>query len=157
MAKTLQPLLAGLVGAALALAAGTAGAGECPADQRGKDVMQPGATMPKDVTDNVLAAIDLSKETIATPDRMLRLRQLVIQPGGVVPWHSHDDRPAIIYVVSGEVHEYASTCAVPILHKAGEVTPEMRGTSHWWQNDSDQPAVLLSADILHSAADQHMM
>ena len=49
------------------------------------------------------------------------MRRLAIKPGGVVPWHSHDDRPALIYVVVGEITEYASNCAVPIVHKAGEV------------------------------------
>ena len=47
----------------------------------------------------------------------MQFRKLVIEPGGVVPWHSHGDRPAIIYVVSGEIIEYASNCAVPIVHK----------------------------------------
>jgi quercetin dioxygenase-like cupin family protein len=41
-----------------------------------------------------------------------------------VPWHSHEDRPALIYVVSGTIFEYASNCAVPIEHKTGEVSVE---------------------------------
>jgi hypothetical protein len=32
----------------------------------------------------------------------------------------------------------------------------MRGTSHWWKNTGSEPAVLLSADILHTD-DEHMM
>ncbi len=118
---------------------------------------KPGATAPEGVTDTVLAAIDLGSEPVAIQDRKLRLRRLVIQPGGVVPWHSHGDRPAIIYVVQGEVVEYASTCAVPILHKAGDATPEMHATSHWWKNTGKKSAVLLSADILHDTDDAHMM
>ena len=46
-----------------------------------------------------------------------------MQPGGIVPWHSHNERPAMIYVVSGEVVEYASSCAVPITHRAAQSTP----------------------------------
>jgi uncharacterized RmlC-like cupin family protein len=41
-------------------------------------------------------------------DRELRFRKLTIAPGGVVPWHSHADRPALIYVAEGEIHEFAS-------------------------------------------------
>jgi quercetin dioxygenase-like cupin family protein len=145
----------GLV-AGLALLSGAAFAGECPAGQAGTDVTPPGATDPAGVTDDVLAAIDLADTSLEAGGRSFRLRQLVIQPGGVVPWHSHADRPAIIYIVSGSVTEYASTCAVPIMHKAGESTPEMRGTSHWWKNTGSEPAVLLSADILHTD-DEHMM
>jgi hypothetical protein len=59
--------------------------------------------------------------------------------------------------VTGTVEEYASTCAVPIVHKAGEATPEMRSTSHWWKNTGSEPAILLSADILHDQADKDMM
>ena len=40
-----------------------------------------------------------------------------------MPWHSHDNRPAMIYIVYGEIVEYASNCAVPIVHKAGDVAP----------------------------------
>src|SRR4051812_46407737 len=86
---------------ALVIASGSALAGSCPADKVGVDVTKPGAMKPKDVTDDVLAATDLAKEKIALSGRQLRLRKLVVQPGGIVPWHSHGDRPAIIYIVSG--------------------------------------------------------
>ena len=131
-------------------------AGECPADQMGVDVTKPGATEPSGVTDNVLSSIDLGQEMLQAEGRKFRLRQLVIEPGGVVPWHSHDDRPAIIYIVSGTVEEYASTCAVPIVHKAGDVAPETKGTAHWWKNTGSETAVLLSADILHDETDANM-
>jgi quercetin dioxygenase-like cupin family protein len=111
---------------------------------------------PKDVTDNVLGQVELAKEKVTLADRRLRLRKLVLQPGGVVPWHSHGDRPAIIYIVEGEIVEYASTCAVPIVHKAGEVARETHTTSHWWKNTSDKTVVLLSADILHDKSDKNM-
>jgi quercetin dioxygenase-like cupin family protein len=152
--------LAMAVAGAAALGLGTTAsmAGECPADQRGVDLITEGASMPRDVTDDVLAAIDLSKETVRLDGRMFRLRQLVIQPGGVVPWHRHADRPALIYVVSGQITEYASTCAQPIAHKAGEVSMESIGLSHWWKNTGSEPAVLLSADILHvEKEDAHTM
>ena len=138
------------------LFAASAMAGECPAGKMGVDVTKPGAMAPKDVTDTVLNAIDLAKEPAHLNDRMLRLRRLVVQPGGIVPWHSHGDRPAIIYIVSGEITEYASTCAVPVLHKAGDSTAEMHSTSHWWQNTGKDPVVLLSADLLHDQSDKNM-
>ncbi len=149
--------IAAVVTAAGIATASTAIAGECPADKVVADGKgQPmGATQPKDVTDNVLAAIDLSNENIKADDHMFRMRQLVIQPGGIVPWHSHADRPALIYVVSGEITEYASTCAVPLLHKAGEVSVDA-GRSHWWQNTGKKPVVLISADILHDPSDMNM-
>jgi len=156
---------AGLLGAfavaaaliAPSLAATPAMAGACPADKMGVDVRMPDASAAKDVTDTVLASLDVAKEPVQIEGRLFRMRRLVIQPGGVVPWHSHGDRPAVIYVESGEVTEYASTCSVPIVHKAGEATPEMHSTSHWWKNTGKVPAVLLSADLLPVKADPHMM
>lgn len=137
--------------------AGAANAGECPADKVGTNVMKPGATMPEGVSDTVLAAIDLSEEAVQLDDRQLRLRRLEIQPGGVVPWHSHADRPAIIYIVQGTITEYSSNCAEPIVHRAGEVAMESIGLSHWWKNTGDQMVVLLSADLFHVEEDAHAM
>jgi quercetin dioxygenase-like cupin family protein len=147
--------LAGAVAGAVLFAAPTAFAGECPAGQAHANVTKP-MTMPKGVTDTVLAAIDLSKEKIGAKERQFRIRRLVIEPGGIVPFHSHGDRPALIYVVEGEIYEYSSQCAVPILHKTGEVARETHATSHWWQNTTDKKVVLLSADILHDVADKNM-
>jgi quercetin dioxygenase-like cupin family protein len=151
-----RALAVALAAAALPFIAGGAVAGQCPADKMGIDVTKPGAMQPKGVSDTVLASIDLAKEPARLNDRQLRLRRLVIEPGGIVPWHSHGDRPAIIYILSGEVVEYASTCTVPIVHRAGEATAERHATSHWWQNTGATAAVLLSADILHDKSDKNM-
>ncbi|UEM24655.1 cupin domain-containing protein (plasmid) [Skermanella mucosa] len=140
-----------LLGSALALAPAAALAGTCPAGQEGTDLRMPDSTPAKDVTDKVVASIDLAKEPAGIQDRQFRLRRLEVKPGGVVPWHSHQDRPAIIYVIKGEITEYSSTCAVPIVHKAGESTAERHGVAHWWKNTGKGTAVLLSADLLHVA------
>jgi quercetin dioxygenase-like cupin family protein len=148
--------MAAVIVGGVAVAATSASAGECPVGKMGVDVTKPSTLPAKDVTDKVLAAIDLSKEPAKLDNRMLRLRKLEILPGGVVPWHSHGDRPAIIYIVQGEVAEYASNCSVPIVHKAGDVARETAATSHWWKNVGKQIVILLSADILHDQMDQNM-
>jgi quercetin dioxygenase-like cupin family protein len=150
---------AAFAGSALALTAGAASAGQCPSDK----VVASGSGQPmndaaaKGVTDTVITSMDLGQEPVGVHDRLFRLRRLVIQPGGVVPWHSHGDRPAIIYIIEGEITEYASTCAVPIVHKAGESTAETHTTAHWWKNTGMQPVVLLSADLFHVKDNEHMM
>jgi quercetin dioxygenase-like cupin family protein len=148
--------MAAVVMGGLSLAASAANAAECPADKMGVDVTKPSTLPASGVTDNVLAAIDLGKEPAKLDGRMLRLRKLEIKPGGVVPWHSHGDRPAIIYIVQGEVVEYASNCSVPIVHKTGDVSRETSATSHWWKNTGKQTAILFSADILHDQMDHNM-
>ena len=139
-----------------ALLSTAARAGQCPADQIGVDVTKPVVTAAKGVTDTVLSAIDLSQEPANIAGRVLRLRKLVVQSGGVVPWHSHGDRPAIIYIIDGTITEYASNCAVPIVHKAGDVAREISATSHWWKNTSRSPVTLLSADVQHDESDHNM-
>jgi quercetin dioxygenase-like cupin family protein len=148
--------MAALAAASFAVLAGAAQAGECPVDKRGVDVTKPSTMAAKDVTDTVLGSIDLSKEKVALADHQLRIRKLEIKPGGVVPWHSHGDRPAIIYIIKGEVLEYASNCAVPIVHKAGDVAPETSATAHWWKNTGSETVVLISADLLHDQKDHNM-
>ena len=152
-------LVAAAAGAMSVIAAG-ANAGACPADKRTADGKgeKPATHAAKDVADVVRAVTDLSKEALGV-NRQFRIRQLDIKPGGIVPWHSHDERPAMIYIVKGTVSEYASNCAVPIVHKAGDVAAERRGISHWWKNTGNEPAVLISVDIFHdtAAADKKMM
>lgn len=151
--------LATAIAGLFAISSGLAHAGECPADKRVADGQgqKPGPAMPKDVTDVVRASTDLAKEPLAEKGRLFRLRQLDMKPGGIVPWHSHGNRPAMIYIVSGV--EYASNCAVPIVHKAGDVSPEKNGTSHWWQNTGTATAVLISVDLfpVENMKDEHMM
>jgi quercetin dioxygenase-like cupin family protein len=146
--------------AALALAAGffatAAEAGQCPAGKEMADATKPATHAAKGVTDTVLGAIELGQEPAKIDGRKLRLRRLVIEPGGIVPWHSHGDRPAIIYVVQGEVIEHASNCAAPIVHKVGEATAETAKVSHWWENKGKQQVILISADLLRDATDQNM-
>jgi quercetin dioxygenase-like cupin family protein len=123
------------------------------------DATKPVTTAAKGVTDKVLSQIDLSAEKVALKGHLMRVRKLEVQPGGIVPWHSHEDRPALIYVVSGQIHEYASNCAIPIAHKAGEVSVEKLGVQHWWKNNGKAPAVLLSAYLFHDDKheDEHTM
>jgi len=132
--------------AVAAFGATPAFAGQCPAGQETANALADRATAPKDVTDDVLGSIDLGKE-IGVAGRDLRLRKLVVQPGGVVPFHSHEGRPALIITVSGEITEHRTSCAVPIVHKAGELSRETNEIGHYWVNHGKVPAVLYSADV----------
>ena len=149
-------VLASVVAGFAAVSLSSANAGGCPADKMKTDVRAPDTKPAKGVTDTVLAAIDLEKEPANIKDRQLRFRKLTIGPGGVVPWHSHGDRPAIIYIAEGEIVEYASNCSEPIVHRAGEIRPETSGTSHWWQNHGSKTVVLFVGDVLHDKADHNM-
>jgi quercetin dioxygenase-like cupin family protein len=155
MTATLKSALIGAVAAPLALivaGAAPAAAGECPAAQMKSGVRKTGEMAPIDVTDTELQSIDLSKEIDGLEGRRLRYRRLVVGPGGVVPWHDHTDRPALIMVVDGQITEFRSDCGVGITHKAGDISKEVAGIMHWWKNESDKPATLYAADIKNDAA-----
>jgi quercetin dioxygenase-like cupin family protein len=150
--------LTGALGALGAIAAPTRVlAGTCSADKVGVDVMTPGATSPKGVVDSVIGSINLAQEKVKLAGYQIRARQLVIQPGGEVPWHSHAERPALIYVVSGTITEFRSTCKDPIVHKGGELAVENHEVSHWWKNAGEQPVVIISFDLFHESQNPHMM
>src|SRR5262249_59227265 len=83
--------------------------GECPAGKMQANVRPPVNTPASGVTDTTLGSIDLGKEPVMLKDHELRFRKLTIAPRGVVPWHSHADRPALIFIAHGDIFEYAST------------------------------------------------
>ena len=150
-----RTVLAG-VGLAAGVVASAAFAGECPPDQKKPDAREAVDVKPVGVIDTVIAMIDVEKEPANIKGRKFRLRKLTIEPGGVVPWHSHADRPDIIYILEGEIEEYASNCAVPIVHKAGDAVVETHEVSHWWKNVGDKTVVLLSTDLARDPDDKNM-
>lgn len=147
MTKTVITGFAALAATLAFASPAAAAAGLCP--KPGSMNLANAPTMPKGVTDTIIGAVDLGTE-INVDGRMLRTRRLVIQPGGIVPLHSHKDRPALIYTLSGSITEYSSACAVPINHKAGDISREADGLSHYWVNHGKAPAVVLSSDVFHS-------
>ena len=112
---------------------------------------------PSASTEMELASIDLAKESVKLPERRLRYRHMEIQPGGIVPLHSHADRPALIMVNQGQIFEYSSKCTVPISHKAGEIARESNGLMHWWKNEGNVVVVLTIADIVNDKKPDSMM
>jgi len=136
---------------------GLAHAGECPAGKAAANALAGAPSAPVGVVDTELASVDLSKENVKLDQRRLRLRHMTIAPGGIVPLHSHEDRPALIMVNSGEIYENSSKCLVPILHKAGDVAREYLGTKHWWKNSGSQPVDLTIGDIVNDHKPETMM
>jgi quercetin dioxygenase-like cupin family protein len=153
---TSHTLRLGLVLAASVATASSAFAGECPADKMKASVREKVDYKPVGVTDVTLGSIDLEKQPANIKGSELRFRKLTIEPGGIVPWHSHDDRPALIFVQQGEIVEYASNCSEPIVHKAGDIRPEVSGTAHWWKNIGTQTVILYVGDVRKDPHDHNM-
>ena len=153
--KRIVPSL--LLSGVVALATASAFAGECPAGKAGANPLTGAASAPVGVTEMELSFIDLGKEAVNLPQRRLRFRHMEIAPGGVVPLHTHADRPALIMVNQGQIFEYSSQCTVPILHKAGEIGRESNGHKHWWKNEGNVVVILTIADIVNDKKPDTMM
>jgi quercetin dioxygenase-like cupin family protein len=133
-----------------------ASAVECPPEHKKADVrpapsdkIWDGARLVTEgIVDKTIASVEIDKEPFNIDGRLFRMRTLTVEPGTIVPWHSHADRPAIMYVIKGEITEYASNCAAPVTYKPGDYVAEGPGLAHWWQNHGDETVMLVSADLL---------
>lgn len=141
-----RKVLIALAATAAASIASPAFAGQCPANRAGTNPLAGAPTAPVKVTDDLINSVDLGTE-LKFDGHDLRMRKLVVQPGGIVPLHSHAGRPALILTASGSITEYRSNCLDPIQHKAGDVAREADGISHWWKNNGKVAAILYSADV----------
>ena len=91
-------------------------------------------------------SLDLAPWAQDAKGRQLRIRKFVVQPGGVIGMHSHDDRPDASYLVQGELVEYRQGGEVnrrpgDSVHTAG------KGVTHWVANEGKVPAVLIVVDF----------
>lgn len=110
-------------------------------------------TEPVDEEDHTMAFIELSDVKLPAgsaplEQRQLRFRRVDVGPGGIVPFHSHENRPAILFIIEGEITEYNSRHEEPRKHTAGSIIAEYGDISHWWKNESaDKPVVIYAADL----------
>ena len=102
---------------------------------------------PVDETDMTLGEIDLSKIDLPVQNWMFRFRRVDVGVGGIVPWHSHAERPALLYILQGEITEYSTAHNAPVVRKAGETIPEFGDVSHWWKNTGTEHVIILAADL----------
>lgn len=89
--------------------------------------------------------IELAKEFDTTGTRKFRMRTITVEPNGAIAMHSHAERPAIEYVLSGTATEYRGD--QQIAHKSGDVVVTDHTVEHWWRNTGTEPLVLLATDI----------
>jgi quercetin dioxygenase-like cupin family protein len=98
-------------------------------------------------TQELLRTLDLSKEFTSTAGLTLRMRKISLAPGGLLGLHNHVDRPAITYLLQGEV-TYHPDGKPPVVVRPGGGAAEGRTTSHWAENTGKGPAVWIGVDII---------
>jgi quercetin dioxygenase-like cupin family protein len=93
-----------------------------------------------------LRSLDLSDEVDSVKGRSLRMRKVTLQPGGIIGLHNHIGRPAVSYLLEGEVvyHQEGKPDAVLT---PGQGFAEGKATTHWAENRGRVPAVWIAVDI----------
>jgi quercetin dioxygenase-like cupin family protein len=94
-----------------------------------------------------LAGFDLGKQGLHDLDeRQMRIRQIDFAPGGAVAFHSHAQRPALSYILKGELIEHRKG-APDRVYKAGDVITESTDVDHWAENKGSDPVTIISVDL----------
>jgi quercetin dioxygenase-like cupin family protein len=94
-----------------------------------------------------LAAFDLGKQGLKDFDqRQMRMRVIQVEPGGAAAFHSHAQRPALTYVLTGSLLEHRKGSA-DRTYGAGEVIVESTDVDHWAENKGTETTTLVSVDL----------
>ena len=78
-----------------------------------------------------VGSVALSTEFDGMKGRLLRAREIIIAPGGVVAVHEHDKRPGVAYIMEGEIIEHRNDEKEPLVRRAGNAAFEKTGVAHW--------------------------
>lgn len=129
--------------------ANAAAPGQVITGQQAQPGVFPGPTQNERMTNFELGSLDLGRELPELPGRSMRARFWLMEPGGVIGEHCHDDRPAYVYLLQGEVEETTWTESGPVRRtiRAGEAVPERNGTRHWWVNQGRENVLMVAVDI----------
>lgn len=95
-----------------------------------------------------VGSVELSGEFEGMQGRVLRAREIIIAPGGVVAVHEHNKRPGVAYILEGEIIEHRNDHKEPIKRQPGDAAFERTGIVHWWENRSDKPVRALVVDVV---------
>lgn len=93
-----------------------------------------------------LSSLELTGEIGSVKGRPLRMRKIMLLPGGVIGLHSHKDLPTVSYLLQGEV-TYHQEGKAPVMMRAGDAIAEGKGTTHWAENRAGVAAVWIAVDI----------
>ena len=104
-----------------------------------------GPTANVGLSGKLLADVPLAPEFAETGNRHFRMRMLTLEKNGVVALHSHEKRPSVEYILSGNCTEFRD--GAEKIYKAGDVVAADHSVTHWWRNDGDEPVVILAVDI----------
>jgi quercetin dioxygenase-like cupin family protein len=98
----------------------------------------------------VMQVVELGPEIEGMDGRQLRLRKLTIAPGGHIALHSHKNRPAVAYVLEGTTTVTFGDGTVRRFSAGDSISADGK-TTHWHQNNGEENAVVMTADVYQAA------
>lgn len=107
-----------------------------------------GPTQGVGIANKTIGLIDLGPEIEGMEDYNFRMRFWTVEPGGVVPVHSHEGRPAFIYFLKGEIIQTRSDRDEPEVFGPGMVSVENLGVRHYWENKGTETVEMIAVDIV---------
>lgn len=113
-----------------------------------QDLQATGPKENKGIAVAPLGSVGLEGELPGVTGKILRAREITIEPGGVVAVHQHDGRPGLAYILEGEVYEHRNDETGSVLRKPGAISFEKTGVTHWWENRSDKKMRAIVVDIV---------
>ncbi|MEO0999729.1 MAG: cupin domain-containing protein [Pseudomonadota bacterium] len=99
------------------------------------------------ISNETLGLIPLGQYIESHEDRTMRMRYWEVEPGGVVPLHSHANRPSMIYIMEGTIVEHRSDLDEPKVYGPGGVSIEAGPVLHWWENTGDVTVKMIAFDV----------
>jgi quercetin dioxygenase-like cupin family protein len=97
-------------------------------------------------SEEALRSLDLTNELDSGKGRPLRMRKITLQPGGALALHNHVDRPAVTYLLQGQM-TYRQEGKPDLVANPGDGFAEGRATTHWGESTGKVPAVWIAVDI----------
>lgn len=85
--------------------------------------------------------------TVGLDGHRLQLRAITIAPGGQIAKHSHENRPGLVKVISGEWIEGRESGESAYTAASAQGIIEDEDTVHWFYNRGDTPATAIVCDV----------
>jgi quercetin dioxygenase-like cupin family protein len=93
-----------------------------------------------------LRSLDLEPEIDTVKGHKLRMRRLVLQPGGVIGLHNHKGRPTVSYLIKGTLTSRSSGKPDLVITPGGGHTVGM-ADNHWVENLGTETAEWIVVEV----------
>jgi quercetin dioxygenase-like cupin family protein len=103
-------------------------------------------TESKGFEDVELRSIDLEAEIDTVKGYKLRMRRLILQPGGVIGLHNHNGRPTVSYLLKGSLTSRSLGKPDLVITTGGGHTVGM-ADNHWVENRGTETAEWIVVEV----------